>query len=222
MSQYRSTQTSRRAACVSPPVLISFSVSYRSDFADRRTGGLTPAARRELCVERYWLITWTTYGTWLPGDERGFVSGVRDQRGDRQIHNLPGTEYERGERGMALHAERTQTSPAVRLTRAQALTVSEQIQATAAIRQWRIGAVAAMSNHVHVVVGVAGDPEPNTVLRDFKAFASRALNRLVGAQQCWWTQSGSTRKLPDESSVIAAIRYVQKQEHPLAIWFADL
>jgi len=173
-------------------------------------------------VDRYWLITWTTYGTWLPGDERGFVSGVRDRQGDRQIHNLPGTEYERGRRGMALDAQRTQTSPAVRLTRDQAAAVSEQIRATATVRQWRIGAVAVMSNHVHVVVGVAGDPEPDTVLRDFKTFASRALNRLVGGQQRWWTQSGSTRKLPDESSVVAAVRYVQKQQRPLAIWFADL
>lgn len=26
---------------------------------------------------RCWLLTWTTYGTWLPGEDRGFVSPVR-------------------------------------------------------------------------------------------------------------------------------------------------
>jgi len=27
-----------------------------------------------------WLLTWTTYGTWLPGDERGFVGFIQDAR----------------------------------------------------------------------------------------------------------------------------------------------
>jgi hypothetical protein len=31
-------------------------------------------------MDRYWLLTRTTYGTWLPGDVRGFVSRVRDLR----------------------------------------------------------------------------------------------------------------------------------------------
>jgi len=37
-----------------------------------------------LAFDRHWLLTWTTYGTWLPGDARGFVSpiptGVRDRK----------------------------------------------------------------------------------------------------------------------------------------------
>ncbi len=33
-------------------------------------------------MDRYWPLTWTTYGTWLPGDARGFaVSNVRDGLG---------------------------------------------------------------------------------------------------------------------------------------------
>ncbi len=79
-----------------------------------------------------------------------------------------------------------------------------------------------MANHVHLVVGVSCDPEPDTLLRDFKTFASRELNRLTGVKQRWWTQSGSTRKLPDESAVRAAIRYVETQERPLATWFPGL
>jgi hypothetical protein len=49
---------------------------------------------------RYWLLTWTTYGTWLPGDERGFVSPVREnsyelwrsknQRGTAYSRSMPG------------------------------------------------------------------------------------------------------------------------------------
>jgi REP element-mobilizing transposase RayT len=173
-------------------------------------------------VDRYWLLTWTTYGTWLPGDERGFVSGVREGDGDRAIHNQPGTEYDRKLRGLTQFAERNQKTASVRLTREQAEAVCHQVQKTAAFRQWKLSAVAVMANHVHVVVGVSGDPEPDTLLRDFKSFGSRELNRLMTVHQRWWTQSGSTRKLPDESAVVAAIRYVEGQERPLATWFPGL
>jgi hypothetical protein len=29
-------------------------------------------------MDRYWLLTSTTYDTWLPGDERGSVTRVKD------------------------------------------------------------------------------------------------------------------------------------------------
>src|SRR5690349_21194983 len=47
----------------------------------------------EDCMDRVWHLTWTTYGTWLPGDERGFVSNVRDGDGPEVKHNTPATPY---------------------------------------------------------------------------------------------------------------------------------
>ena len=32
-----------------------------------------------------WLLTWTTYGTWLPGDERGFVGNVVEETANDAI-----------------------------------------------------------------------------------------------------------------------------------------
>ena len=29
-------------------------------------------------IDRNWFLTWTTYGTWLPGDPRGFVGSLRN------------------------------------------------------------------------------------------------------------------------------------------------
>ena len=47
-------------------------------------------------MDRYWLITWTTYGTWLAGDERGFVSNVyADDDGPEVRLNVPGTDCDR-------------------------------------------------------------------------------------------------------------------------------
>jgi len=110
--------------------------------------------------------------------------------------------------------------PTIRLTRKQASLLLEQFRETARHRNWHLAAVAVMPNHVHWVVGVEGDPEPNKVLGDLKAYGSRALNRQrekPDGGRCW-TQSGSVRKLPDAKAVEAAIQYIQLQQHSLVIW----
>ncbi|MBU6293193.1 MAG: hypothetical protein KJS91_00805, partial [Planctomycetes bacterium] len=58
------------------------------------------------------------------------------------------------------------------------------------------------------------------LLKDFKSYASRALNKQFEKPESgtWWTEGGSRRKLPDEAAVAAAIRYVLDQEHPLVVW----
>src|SRR5580692_713557 len=43
---------------------------------------------------RAWLLTWTTYGSWLPGDRRGSVTRMREVPGPRRLHNIPGTPYD--------------------------------------------------------------------------------------------------------------------------------
>ena len=169
-------------------------------------------------MDRYWLLTWTTYGTWLPGDARGFVSPVRDDSGQSVIHNVFGTEYDHDLPALAQHAREALKSPPIYLTREQAQAVLEQFQQTAAHRNWKLCAAAVMANHAHIVVGVPGDPDPASLLHDFKAYASRALNRRWPHTETWWTVSGSRRKLPDESAVTAAMRYVERQQAPLAVW----
>jgi len=43
-------------------------------------------------MERHWFLTWTTYGTWLPGDDRGFVCNVSSPDGMGQRLNEFGSE----------------------------------------------------------------------------------------------------------------------------------
>jgi REP element-mobilizing transposase RayT len=171
-------------------------------------------------MDRYWLLTWTTYGTWLPGDDRGFVSNVRGNVGPEVRHNRPGTEPDPKQRGLWLAARDHLAGSAVYLTGGHARHVLKQFQETAAYRGWELLAVAIMANHVHLIVGVPGDPEPDMLLRDFKSYASRSLNRLAGRPTggTWWTESGSRRKLPNESAVSAAVGYVRAQEYPLLVW----
>jgi REP element-mobilizing transposase RayT len=171
-------------------------------------------------MDRCWLLTWTTYGTWRPGDERGFVSDIRQPDGTTVIANRPGEDYTMGMRGLERFSKEAMSSDTVFLNSAQANCLLDQFLQTATYREWMLWAAAIMRNHVHLVVGVMGDPEPEAMLKDFKSYGSRVLNNRLKASENgrWWTASGSRRKLPDEPAIIAAIRYVESQQGALVIY----
>jgi REP element-mobilizing transposase RayT len=178
-------------------------------------------------MDRYWLLTCTCYGTWLPGDARGFVGHVRDHREEdnpseiRVSHGIPGTPCDEDMPGLERACREHLKGPPVDLTLAHAQAALAQFQETAHFRRWSIEAVAIMHNHFHLVVGVRGDPEPGKILGGFKSWATRALTRQFGAplSQTWWTERGSKRKLKDEAALQAAILYVLfKQRTPLLTW----
>jgi REP element-mobilizing transposase RayT len=170
---------------------------------------------------RYWLLTWTTYGTWLPGEERGFVSPVRENADEKwRRQNQCGTAYSRSMCGLKRSSQsRLKCSP-IYLNIEQAQIVFDQFQETAAYRGWHLEAIAIMTNHVHVIVRVEVDVAPDVLLRDFKSYASRALNGRWDkpASGTWWAESGSKRKKSDRGAVENAICYVARQERPLLIW----
>ncbi len=159
---------------------------------------------------RHWLLTNTTYGTWLPGDAR---MSVTDLTGRSEI-TQPLPKLER-------HAAGLQRGRSILLTPPQAESLCHQFQETAAHRGWKLLALSIMANHFHLVVTVCEDPDPRRVLADFKAYGSRCLNREFGkpANGTWWTTKGSKRKLPDERAVASAVNYVlHKQPRPLVTW----
>lgn len=175
-------------------------------------------------MDRHWFFTWTTYGSWLPGDKRGFVSNLRDGAGGYERHNIPGTPFDASLPNLENFARRHLKCPPIRLLLDQAEALLVQFQETADCRRRQLLAVGIMANHLHLVVGVPGDPKPADILRDFKAYGSRALNRrwTKPKSDTWWTDSGSKRKLPDEQAVLAAVKYVIEQEYPLVIWTAAI
>ena len=162
--------------------------------------------------KRTWLLTWTTRGTWLPGDDRGWVQGDPNNH-----HNTPPEPP--NERLRLWHLKRLKEKP-VWLTKEQATLVLVAFQETARLQDWWLAAAAVMSNHVHLIITVDGDPAPGDLLRQFKTYASRALNAL-GEKHTWWTTSGSTRKLPDVSAINAAMRYVIEQPGALAMHHSE-
>lgn len=102
--------------------------------------------------------------------------------------------------------------------------VIEAIQHRVQTNRWRVFEHVIMANHCHLAVGVPGDPDPEELLRDFKSYGSRKLNRSghTVPHDKRWTKSGSKRKLPDDESVLNAIQYTIDQEYPLVVWVNDI
>ncbi len=173
---------------------------------------------------RHWFLTWRTYGTWLPGDERGFVGAVVEANGDRVIRNASGTPQEAPSSGLRDHAQSVMRGTPILLESGHAAELFAQFRETATVRGWTLLALAVLTNHIHVVVRVEGDPEGADVLRDFKSYASRRLNEVYckPGNGSWWSESGSRRVLRDESNVVAAVRYVREQDGALLVWAVAL
>src|SRR5262245_4304989 len=98
-----------------------------------------------------YFLTWSTYGTWLPGDGRGWVEY-------RQGWKLP-------DQVLELESSARMTEDACRLNRDQREAVETQIAETCLIRRWHLHAVNCRSNHVHVVV-TAPETSPKKVRAD--------------------------------------------------------
>ena len=149
-----------------------------------------------------YFLTWSTYGTWLPGDERGWV------------------EYQHGwklpDALRKLEAEARMAEDACVFDLEQRRLVERTIADHCRIRGWRLHAVNCRTNHLHVVV--SADRHPDDVRKQFKAWCTRCLKELERKRPCepvravrenWWTERGSRRYINDEESLEAAILYVR-------------
>jgi REP element-mobilizing transposase RayT len=175
-------------------------------------------------IVRVWFLTWTTHGTWSPGDARGFVSPKFEGDFPERRNNEPGQFYHEGRRDLRRIAENKLVGDPVRLTRAQAEAVRRQFEETASYRGWQLLAGAIMANHVHLVVGVPGDPEPSGLFGDFESYASRALNLrdrvFLKPKPRWWTEQGSKRKITDWDNLENVLRHVREHAYALEVWDA--
>ena len=154
-----------------------------------------------------YFLTWNTYGTWPPGDARGWVEY-------RHGWQLPDPARE-------LEAMARMTEDACRLSAGQREVVQRQIAETCRHRGWRLHAVNCRSNHVHVVVS-AGDTPPKKIRAHLKAWATRCLKQHAHSladpsgsdanRENWWAERGSIRFLYGELSLEAAIVYVMEYQ----------
>ena len=177
-------------------------------------------ASNDLHYDWFWFVTMTTYGSWLPGDNRGSI-GIFHYQGQNKVEkNKFGQPMYDPSDTLRDHAKGQMKGDELRLNLEQARVLLTQFCCTCAFRKWRLLAVAIMANHIHLVVHVHSDPEPETIKRDFKSYASRELNIQWGEpkSETWWTSSASARKLETDISVTNAIQCICDQEFPLLIW----
>jgi len=148
-----------------------------------------------------WLITWRSYGTWLPGDPRGYV-----RRG------VPG----RQPPAPSVHARarsRMKHPPLV-LTDDMRGVILQSLRDTAHARDWPLFAANVLVCHVHIAVTAPGR-EGRRVRDRFKANATIALREegLIDRGRTVWARGGHLARLHDDASVTRASIYVlEKQE----------
>jgi REP element-mobilizing transposase RayT len=151
-----------------------------------------------------YFITWTTYGTWLPGDERGWC-----KRGSRVI--------EPPDPALSDAARGAMTEEPVVLNQAQRELLDAVIVKHCAIRRWILHARNVRSNHVHIVVSAA--LAGAEVRAQLKAWCSRRLSEQAGLEGrsknglCrWFSERGDVEWIDDEEQLGSASLYVNEMQ----------
>jgi len=163
-------------------------------------------------VMRYF-IAFACYGAHLHGDESGSV--------DRR-HNLFGGRWLQADPQRARVERRSMNQPPYAMDSDSRTVVLQALAAVCSHRGWNLLAAHVRTNHAHVIIEAAVPPEK--AMNDFKAYASRALNRLDGNEPSRrrWARHGSTRWLWKDEDVREAIRYVvERQGEPMAVFLGD-
>jgi REP element-mobilizing transposase RayT len=141
-----------------------------------------------------YLVTFTCYGSHLPGDARNSFDHVR--RGQRRVL--------RPNPGLESYARRVMRQAEYRLLSCESRElVRDAIMSVCEFRGWVLYALHIRTNHVHGIVDAA--VSPSRILNDWKAYATRSL-RDPG--RLHWTHGGSTRTILTPAGLTRAMHYV--------------
>ena len=107
-----------------------------------------------------YFLTWTCYGTWLHGDERGSVDDT---------HNMRGASYLSPDPRRRAHETRNMPADPIVLNERSRDIVARAITDHCRIRDWELLALNVRRNHVHLVVACPPEVAPENALAQFKA-----------------------------------------------------
>lgn len=137
-------------------------------------------------------ITWTTYGTWLQGDNRRYVK-------DGKI--LPANET------LLETNQKLQVKDTVKLSKLQQEVARQAIMKQAETLKQQIYALAVKSTHIHLVAGYI--PQPIAKIVAYYKSAARLALKTVGCDGKVWTAGYDKRFCFDKETLERRIRYVQ-------------
>ncbi len=144
-------------------------------------------------------ITWTVYGTFLPGDARGW----RHRNVGPRVA-IPKLD--------AWHRERL-NHEIITLDESMRAKVDAAIREICTFRFWPLWALAVRSNHVHVVV-TAPEYKPTLVRDQLKAKATRELRRVFSAwnNRPVWAVKGDIEYLDSVEEIGQCVAYASEAQ----------
>lgn len=146
-----------------------------------------------------YLLTFSPFGVWLPGDDRGW-----HHRGDGPAHRAPSRALA-GWCAVRLHGR------AMFFDEAQRALVATTFRHVCAHRAWSLHALAVQADHVHVVITAPATAD--AVTQYLKRWATNALRAHgLPQDQRVWAARGNARALVTVQGMQRAIRYVL--DHP--------
>ena len=143
-----------------------------------------------------YMITWTTYGTWLQGDERGYVKNGKIYSGNEVLRQAN---------------QQLQSQEAIRLSKVQQQLVQKAIVKEAQSQGQRIYALAVQSNHVHLLLEYMPRPLSKMVAHYKKA--ARLALRTIGHTGKVWAKGYDKRFCFDRATLEQRIKYVQGHDN---------
>ena len=145
-----------------------------------------------------YFITWTTYGTWLPSDARGWRHKHRGPQISKPLLERWSRAQMKGE--------------AVLLRPADRCAVEQACREHCEHRSWHLFAVSARTNHVHVVVAASAPRE--TVRDQLKANCTGCLRRQsepLNVERTW-TRGGDIELLDTLDDINACVLYLTEAQ----------
>jgi REP element-mobilizing transposase RayT len=151
-----------------------------------------------------YFITWTTYGSWLPGDEKGSFDALGNF--------VPPNPRIRQAARQIMVGEPIVLSPQQRAI------VDKVLIDHCNHRGWLLHARNVRTQHVHVVVSAAREGED--VREQFKAWCSRRLSEAAGLGRGpkadgafkWWTEKGNVLEINSDKALAAVNTYVAEDQ----------
>ncbi len=142
-----------------------------------------------------YMLTWTTYGTWLQGDERGYVKDGKTLHANPRLNTSNYNALKR---------------KPVFLSDNQRFVVKNGICQEASRVDQRIYALTVQYNHIHLILGRTGDTIESAAHR-YKRAATYVL-RKMGIEGKIWTKGYDKRYCYKQNDLNARIEYVLRHD----------
>ena len=139
-----------------------------------------------------YMVTWTTYGTWLQGDKRSYVKDGRILEGEQRLLEL---------------CKGLQKGKTVKLTKPEKEIVRRAISSESQRIGQKLETLAVCTNHVHLAARPC-DKSIERIVSMYKSVVTRAL-RYSGRAGPIWTSGFDKRFCFTEADLARKIEYIQ-------------